>query len=169
LKTIVVLFSLVTFSSFGQSLPSNFPVLEESIRRNQLLNTLPGNVSFSLRPILADSLHYLIFSVFAKDQFSISLTPILNTTLVSAMRPYGWGITEESSVMNVPCITLRDNTERAETIHLGTNELIGTNPANVAPALAKLMAGNWKQYQGIRLWDGKTSERIIDTIIKLYS
>lgn len=79
------------------------------------------------------------------------------------------GITEEASVMNVPCITLRDNTERAETIHLGTNELIGTDPANVGPALAKLMSGAWKQYQGIPLWDGKTSERIIATIINLYS
>jgi UDP-N-acetylglucosamine 2-epimerase (non-hydrolysing) len=79
------------------------------------------------------------------------------------------GITEEASVMNVPCITLRDNTERAETIELGTNELIGTDPVNVGPALAKLMSGNWKQYQGIPLWDGKTSERIISTIVKLYS
>ena len=78
------------------------------------------------------------------------------------------GITEEASVMNVPCITLRDNTERAETIHLGTNELIGTNPAKVAPALAKLMGGSWKQYQGIPLWDGKTAERIIATIISSY-
>ena len=79
------------------------------------------------------------------------------------------GITEEASVMNVPCITLRDNTERGETIHLGTNELIGTDPMNVAPALAKLMSGNWKQYQGIPLWDGKTSSRIVDVLIKQYS
>jgi UDP-N-acetylglucosamine 2-epimerase (non-hydrolysing) len=79
------------------------------------------------------------------------------------------GITEEASVMNVPCITLRDNTERAETIHLGTNELIGTDPGNVAPALARLMGGEWKQYQGIPLWDGKTSERIIAAIISIYS
>ena len=78
------------------------------------------------------------------------------------------GITEEASVMNVPCITLRNNTERPETIHLGTNELIGTNPDNVGPALAKLMLGNWKQYKGIPLWDGKTSERIIDIILSLY-
>ena len=79
------------------------------------------------------------------------------------------GITEEASVMNVPCITLRDNTERAETIHLETHELIGTGPMNVAPALAKRMSGNWKQYQGIPLWDGKTSSRIVDVLIKQYS
>ncbi len=79
------------------------------------------------------------------------------------------GITEEASVMNVPCITLRNNTERAETIHLGTNELVGTNPKNLAPFLDKLFEGKWKSYQGIPLWDGKTAERIVDIIIKAYT
>lgn len=79
------------------------------------------------------------------------------------------GITEEASVMNVPCITLRNNTERAETIELGTNELIGTDPKNLPPYLEKLMKGEWKQYKGIPLWDGKTSERIVDKIIELYA
>jgi UDP-N-acetylglucosamine 2-epimerase (non-hydrolysing) len=78
------------------------------------------------------------------------------------------GVTEEASVMNVPCITLRENTERAETIHLGTNELVGTNPKNLAPHLNKLMNGQWKQYQGIPLWDGKTAERIVDTLLRTY-
>jgi len=78
------------------------------------------------------------------------------------------GITEEASVMNVPCITLRENTERPETIELGTNELIGTDPANVSPALEKLKNGNWKQYQGIPMWDGNTSERIIAKIMAIY-
>jgi UDP-N-acetylglucosamine 2-epimerase (non-hydrolysing) len=79
------------------------------------------------------------------------------------------GITEETSVMNVPCITLRDNTERAETIHLGTNELVGTDPKKLKPYLEKIMVGDWKQYQGIPLWDGKTAERIADILIQNYS
>lgn len=79
------------------------------------------------------------------------------------------GITEEASVMNVPCITLRDNTERAETIELGTNELIGTDPKKLAPYLEKLMKGKWKSYKGIPLWDGKTSGRIVDIILRIYS
>lgn len=79
------------------------------------------------------------------------------------------GITEEASVMNVPCITLRDNTERAETIHLGTNELVGTDPAKLKPYLEKIMKGEWKKYQGIPLWDGKTAERIVDILIQSYS
>ena len=71
--------------------------------------------------------------------------------------------------MNVPCITLRDNTERAETIHLGTNELVGAKPEKLKPFLDKIMKGEWKQYQGIPLLDGKTSERIVAKIVELYT
>ncbi|WP_373521478.1 non-hydrolyzing UDP-N-acetylglucosamine 2-epimerase [Aquiflexum sp.] len=78
------------------------------------------------------------------------------------------GITEESSVMNVPCITMRNNTERPETVTLGTNELIGTDPANLKAPLEKLLKGKWKSYKGIPLWDGKSAERIVDKIIEIY-
>ncbi|ARV10201.1 UDP-N-acetylglucosamine 2-epimerase (non-hydrolyzing) [Winogradskyella sp. PC-19] len=74
------------------------------------------------------------------------------------------GITEEASIMNVPCLTLRDNTERPETITLGTNELIGTNPKNLKTYLNKLFDGQWKQMQSIPFWDGKTAERIVKVI-----
>lgn len=79
------------------------------------------------------------------------------------------GITEEASVMNVPCVTLRDNTERAETVNLGTNELAGTDPVKLKPYLEKIMAGHWKHYQGIPMWDGKTAERIVDLLVTSYS
>ncbi|WP_215226586.1 non-hydrolyzing UDP-N-acetylglucosamine 2-epimerase [Echinicola shivajiensis] len=78
------------------------------------------------------------------------------------------GITEEASVMNVPCLTLRDNTERPETIELGTNELVGTDPAKLQPYLEKLLSGTWKQYQGIPLWDGKTAMRIVEKLQEVY-
>ena len=71
------------------------------------------------------------------------------------------GITEETTIMGVPCITLRDNTERPETCTVGTNELIGTNPAAIKPALDKLFAGEWKKGGVPALWDGRTAERII--------
>ena len=77
------------------------------------------------------------------------------------------GITEETSVMNVPCMTLRDNTERPETITLGTNALVGTNPKAIKPYLEKLFNGEWKQYKTIPLWDGKTAERIVSHILNL--
>ena len=69
--------------------------------------------------------------------------------------------------MGVPCLTLRDNTERPETITVGTNELIGTDPKNIAPAMKTLFAGEWKKGGIPELWDGKTAERIVEKLIEL--
>ncbi len=77
------------------------------------------------------------------------------------------GITEETTVMGVPCITLRDNTERPETCTIGTNELIGTDPAAIKPALDKLFAGEWKKGAIPELWDGHTAARIIEILADL--
>ena len=71
------------------------------------------------------------------------------------------GITEEATVLGVPCMTLRDSTERPETITIGTNELLGTDPATLAPALDKLFAGRWKRGAIPEKWDGKSAERIV--------
>jgi len=76
------------------------------------------------------------------------------------------GITEETTVMGVPCMTLRDNTERPETITEGTNELIGTSPKAVKPAMDKLFSGNWKVGKIPHLWDGRTAERIINILLE---
>lgn len=70
------------------------------------------------------------------------------------------GVTEETTVLGVPCVTLRDSTERPETVTVGTNELIGTDPAALKPALDKLFAGQWKKGSIPELWDGRTGERI---------
>jgi UDP-N-acetylglucosamine 2-epimerase (non-hydrolysing) len=77
------------------------------------------------------------------------------------------GITEETTVMGVPCMTLRDNTERPETITEGTNVLIGTNPQKLIPALKTLFNGDWKKGSVPLLWDGKTAGRIIKHLIHL--
>lgn len=77
------------------------------------------------------------------------------------------GITEETTVMGVPCLTLRDNTERPETCTIGTNELIGTNPAAIKPALDKLFAGEWKKGSIPELWDGHAAERIISVLAEM--
>ena len=76
------------------------------------------------------------------------------------------GITEETTVMGVPCMTLRDNTERPETCTIGTNELIGTNPSAIKPALDQLFAGEWKKGAVPYLWDGKTAQRIVDVLFE---
>ena len=77
------------------------------------------------------------------------------------------GITEETTVMGVPCITLRDNTERPETCTVGTNELIGTKPEAIKPALDKLFAGQWKKGAIPELWDGHAADRIVEILAGL--
>jgi UDP-N-acetylglucosamine 2-epimerase (non-hydrolysing) len=77
------------------------------------------------------------------------------------------GITEETTVMGVPCMTLRDNTERPETITIGTNELLGTDPKTIKPAMEKLFSGNWKKGDIPELWDGHAAERIIGHLSNL--
>jgi UDP-N-acetylglucosamine 2-epimerase (non-hydrolysing) len=77
------------------------------------------------------------------------------------------GITEETTVLGIPCITIRDNTERPETVTIGTNELIGTHPSAIRPAMDKLFEGNWKKGNIPELWDGKASDRIVDVLLVL--
>ncbi|HCY58383.1 MAG TPA: UDP-N-acetylglucosamine 2-epimerase (non-hydrolyzing) [Opitutae bacterium] len=74
------------------------------------------------------------------------------------------GITEETTVMGIPCMTLRDSTERPETISMGTNELVGTEPENLIPYFDCLFQGNWKEGKIPPKWDGKTGDRIVGHI-----
>ena len=69
--------------------------------------------------------------------------------------------------MKIPTFTLRDNTERPETISMGTNLLIGTNPLNIGPAMKNLFNMKPKNTKIPELWDGKTSERIINKLIQV--
>jgi UDP-N-acetylglucosamine 2-epimerase (non-hydrolysing) len=75
------------------------------------------------------------------------------------------GITEETTVMGVPCMTLRDSTERPETCTVGTNELLGTDPAAIGPAMTRLLAGKWKRGAIPELWDGHAAERIAGILL----
>ena len=79
------------------------------------------------------------------------------------------GITEEATVLNIPCITMRNSTERPETVLDGTNELVGDDLFLLSKLIHKIVIGNWKTGVIPDLWDGKTSERIVDVLIKHYS
>jgi UDP-N-acetylglucosamine 2-epimerase (non-hydrolysing) len=71
------------------------------------------------------------------------------------------GIQEETTILGVPCLTLRENTERPATISEGTNELVGTSPNNIMSAVLRILGGNIKKGKCPELWDGHASERII--------
>lgn len=74
------------------------------------------------------------------------------------------GIQEEATVYGIPCITLRENTERPITIWEGTNELAGTDTQKIISLAYQVLDGKWKSGKIPELWDGHTAERIIQTI-----
>lgn len=77
------------------------------------------------------------------------------------------GITEEATMMDVPCLTLRDNTERPETVELGTNELVGSDPDRLLDALDRLFSGRWKRGSAPPLWDGNAGKRFVAHLERL--
>jgi UDP-N-acetylglucosamine 2-epimerase (non-hydrolysing) len=76
------------------------------------------------------------------------------------------GIQEETTALGVPCLTLRENTERPITISEGTNLLIGTDPAKIIAAARVILAGNGKPGRIPPFWDGHSAERIVDVLLK---
>lgn len=74
------------------------------------------------------------------------------------------GITEETTVMGIPCMTLRSSTERPETVDIGTNELIGDDPAQIPFYLEKMTTRKWKKGNIPELWDGNTAVRIVNIL-----
>jgi UDP-N-acetylglucosamine 2-epimerase (non-hydrolysing) len=77
------------------------------------------------------------------------------------------GITEETTYLNIPCITLRDSTERPETVTIGTNELIGDDLGKLTSCINRILIGEWKKGGIPELWDGSSSKRIINELITL--
>lgn len=74
------------------------------------------------------------------------------------------GIQEETSVLGVPCLTLRENTERPVTCELGTNRLVGTDPDAILDAARQALGGPSEPAE-IPLWDGRAAERIADVLV----
>ena len=76
------------------------------------------------------------------------------------------GIQEETTALGVPCLTLRENTERPITITEGTNVLVGADPAKIVAAARDALAGKGKAGRIPPLWDGHAAERIVDILLK---
>lgn len=110
-------------------------------------------IELSPKMIITEPLGYLEFNYLVKN--------------ASAVITDSGGISEETTIMNVPCMTLRSNTERPETCTIGTNMLLGNAPDSVFEAFEILKSGNWQLGKSPELWDGKASERIVDTLYEL--
>jgi len=76
------------------------------------------------------------------------------------------GIQEETTILKVPCITLRENTERPITAEIGSNQVVGTDPEKILTAYRNATSGKLKEPQVPPLWDGKAAKRIINILLK---
>jgi UDP-N-acetylglucosamine 2-epimerase (non-hydrolysing) len=127
--------------------PVVFPVHPRTAKTLRVIGDVPTSIK------LVDPQPYLEFNYLVEN--------------ANAVITDSGGVTEETTVLGVPCITLRDTTERPETVTIGTNELIGTDPAALRPVLDRLFAGAWKQGAIPELWDGQTAPRIVAALEKL--
>lgn len=122
-------------------------------RTKNNLNNLIGEEAFHPNVKLCEPLGYIDFMYLVKNSAFI-LTD-------------SGGIQEESTYLNVPCITVRDNTERPSTVEVGSNILAGTDLSNVKKVVNDVLSGNIKKGSIPELWDGKAAERICNIISTL--
>lgn len=134
--------------TLGKDYPIVFPVHPRTKKLLQGLDLNFPNLHY------VEPLGYLNFNYLVENSF--------------AMLTDSGGITEETTVMNIPCITLRDSTERPETCEIGTNVLVGNDPDKIEDAFKTLLSGNWKQGSIPELWDGKAAKRIADCLVDIY-
>ena len=130
-----------------------FPVHPRTFNKMKefsLLDTLESNPNITL----AQPLGYLDFLNLLKDA-SVVITD-------------SGGIQEETTVLKIPCVTLRENTERPVTVDVGTNYLIGVDPEKIKATVFNILAGNGKKGSIPPLWDGNAGKRILDAMLSCY-
>ncbi|WP_025040940.1 non-hydrolyzing UDP-N-acetylglucosamine 2-epimerase [Nitrosospira briensis] len=113
------------------------------------------------------------------EKFGIDLGP--NITLVGP-QPYmsflhlwkdaavvltdSGGLQEETTALGVPCITIRENTERPVTVDEGSNVVAGTDPVRIVAEVRKILRGEGKQGRRPHLWDGRAAQRIVEVLAR---
>jgi UDP-N-acetylglucosamine 2-epimerase (non-hydrolysing) len=76
------------------------------------------------------------------------------------------GIQEETTILGVPCITLRENTERPVTLEHGTNVLVGSDPERIVKEFSRVLRGTAKTPAPPHFWDGNAAKRIVDILLQ---
>lgn len=150
--------------------PSNVDDIEKFSRLMTTIDHLAnGKIIFPVHPRTRrnlDKVREPITNVIPTDPLSyLEFIYLLKET--KAVITDSGGIQEETTVLGVPCITLRNNTERPETITLGTNQLIGENTDGLKKAFDQINNNQWKKGNIPPLWDGRTAERIVDVLAQL--
>ncbi|MFH1001288.1 MAG: UDP-N-acetylglucosamine 2-epimerase (non-hydrolyzing), partial [Bacteroidota bacterium] len=153
--------------------PSNVDTKESLINLVSLLNNLARikTIVFPIHPRTLNGLknYHLIDSLSA----NIILSEPIGYIDFLALQKYAClvitdsgGIQEETTVLGVQCITVRKNTERPITVEKGTNHLVGPDLEKVYHYAAEILSGNVKHGKMPELWDGKTSERIVNIVLE---
>lgn len=75
------------------------------------------------------------------------------------------GLQEKATTPGVPCVTMRDNTERPVTCEIGPNQLVGNDPARVCATVFRILDGEHPRGRVPPLWDGNTAERIVGALV----
>jgi UDP-N-acetylglucosamine 2-epimerase (non-hydrolysing) len=150
--------------------PSNVDEEQSLIQLLQGIDTLAGDkkVIFPIHPrtkaILGETNLELKNILFVEPQGYLNFMYLIKNSF--AVITDSGGISEETTVMGIPCFTMRNNTERPETQIIGTNTLVGTSIENLEKLFGEFLK-NGRRKAGIpELWDGKASERIIDILLK---
>jgi UDP-N-acetylglucosamine 2-epimerase (non-hydrolysing) len=76
------------------------------------------------------------------------------------------GVQEEATVLGVPCLTIRENTERPITVVEGTNRLVGSDPQRIVEEAQRVLAGHGRKGRTPALWDGRAAERIVSILLR---
>ena len=143
---------LVALAEVSGRIPVVFPVHPRTCARLSVDASLRARAEGARGLKLADPIGYLDF---------LALTA--NARLV--MTDSG-GIQEETTALGVPCLTVRHNTERPVTVEVGSNTLVGTDPAQVVPAAVAVLEGRGKKGRVPDLWDGRAAERIARILVR---
>lgn len=149
--------------------PSNVDVKETFLRIIMALNRIAKHIPiiFPIHPRTEKRIEQFKLKRFFKTS-NIKLTkPIgylenLNLMLNSKfVLTDSGGIQEETTVLKIPCLTLRENTERPVTAEIGSNTVVGTNTERILNEFDKIMSGKYKKGKIPKYWDGKASQRIV--------